>query len=352
MSTALLFSIALALAAAPAADGAGPPPLAVAGNRLKTPAGGVVRLQGVNIASLEWTSKGENVLRSLAVAVDDWGANVIRLPLAQDRWFGRAKEQNDGGAAYRKLVEQVVEAAAWKRCYVLLDLHWSDAGAWGQNIAQHHMPDQNSIPFWQAVAARFANHPAVLFDLYNEPHDVSWEVWRNGGMVHEGSGNSPGGKLEYRTPGMQRLLEVCREQGARNVIVAGGLDWAYDLTGLVKGYALADPQGNGVVYATHIYPWKRDWDRNVTVAVDRYPVLVGEVGCEPGGKEEDPKTWAPKVLDYIERHRLNWTAWDLHPAASPCLIRDWKYTPTPHWGTPVKRALREAAAKRAGSQLR
>jgi hypothetical protein len=231
-------------------------------------------------------------------------------------------------------------------------LHWSDAGAWGQNIAQHHMPDQNSIPFWQAVAARFANHPAVLFDLYNEPHDVSWEVWRNGGMVHEGSGNSPGGKLEYRTPGMQRLLEVCREQGARNVIVAGGLDWAYDLTGLVKGYALADPQGNGVVYATHIYPWKRDWDRNVTVAVDRYPVLVGEVGCEPGGKEEDPKTWAPKVLDYIERHRLNWTAWDLHPAASPCLIRDWKYTPTPHWGTPVKRALREAAAKRAGSQLR
>jgi hypothetical protein len=346
MPTALLFSIVVALAAAPPVT-AGPPPLRVAGNRLKTPSGDVVRLQGVNIASLEWNSKGENVLRSLAVAVDDWGANVVRLPLAQDRWFGRAKEQNDGGAAYRKLVAQVVESAALKRCYVLLDLHWSDAGAWGQNIGQHHMPDQHSAAFWEAAAAQFANHPAVLFDLYNEPHDVSWEVWRNGGMVHEGSGNAPGGKLEYRTPGMQRLLEVCRKQGARNVIVAGGLDWAYDLTGLVKGYALADPQGNGVVYATHIYPWKRDWDRNVTVAVDRYPVLVGEVGCEPGGKEEDPKTWAPKVLDYIEKHQLNWTAWDLHPAASPCLIRDWSYTPTPHWGTPVKRALRDAAARRA-----
>jgi hypothetical protein len=346
MSTALLFSIAVALAAAPPIE-AGPPLLAVAGNRLKTPAGDVVRLQGVNIASLEWTSKGENVLRSLTVAIDDWGANVVRLPLAQDRWFGRAKEQKDGGAAYRTLVQQVVQSAALKRCYVLLDLHWSDAGVWGQNIAQHHMPDQQSAAFWQAVAAQFANHPAVLFDLYNEPHDVSWEVWRNGGVVHEGSGNAPGGKLEYRTPGMQSLLEVCRKQGARNVIVAGGLDWAYDLTGLAKGYALADPRGNGVVYATHIYPWKRDWDRNVTVAVDRYPVLVGEVGCEPGGKEEDPKTWAPKVLDYIERHQLHWTAWDLHPAASPCLIRDWNYTPTPHWGTQVKRALRDAAAKRA-----
>ena len=40
-------------------------------------------------------------------------------------------------------------------------------------------------PFWEAVAKAFANHPTVLFDLYNEPHDVSWQVWRNGGMVSE-----------------------------------------------------------------------------------------------------------------------------------------------------------------------
>ena len=324
-----------------------PPPLRVEGNRLKNPQGVVVRLQGVNIASLEWNSRGEHVLQSVTVAIDGWGCNVIRLPLAQDRWFGRTRDQRDGGEAYRALVAQVVRAAAQQHCYVLLDLHWSDAGVWGEHIGQHWMPDDNSSAFWKAVATAYANHPAVLFDLYNEPHNVSWELWRNGGTVTEKSSKAPGGQFQYHTPGLQKLLEQCREVGAMNVVVAGGLDWAYDLSGLTKGYALTDPKGRGVVYATHIYPWKRDWDRHVTVALGQYPVLVGEVGCNDKGKDEPAATWAPKVLAYIQQHELNWTAWDLHPSASPCLIRDWNYTSTPYWGAPVKAALRAAAAQRS-----
>ncbi len=347
-AVSVLVVLASAQGAAPAAK-IGAPVLKVAGNRLKGPRGAAVRLQGVNIASLEWTSRGENVLKSLAVAIDDWGCNIVRLPLAQDRWFGRAKEQNDGGAAYRKLVQEVVQAAAARRCYVILDLHWSDMGVWGQGIGQHFMPDDNSTAFWQAVAAAYANHAAVLFGLYNEPHDVSWEVWRNGGTVSEPGGTAGGGKIEYHTPGLQKLLGAYRAAGAKNVIVAGGLDWAYDLSGIAKGYALADPKGNGVVYDTHIYPWKKNWERNVTVVLDKHPVLVGEAGCQPDGRDEDPKTWAPKILDYIEKHQLHWTAWDLHPAAGPSLIRDWNYTPTPYWGVPVKKALRAAAAKRRGA---
>ncbi len=239
-----------------------------------------------------------------------------------------------------------MQSAAERQCYVLLDLHWSNADVWGQNIGQHWMPDTNSAIFWEAVATNYANHSAVLFDLYNEPHNVSWEVWRNGGLVSEKSDKAPGGKFEYHTPGLQKLLELCRAKGAMNVVVAGGLDWAYDLSGVTKGLALADPKGRGVMYGTHIYPWKKNWERHVTVAVAQYPVLVGEVGCEAKGKEEPAETWAPKVLAYIQQHQLNWTAWDLHPAASPCLIKDWTYTPTPHWGVLVKAALREDAAKR------
>jgi len=53
------------------------------------------------------------------------------------------------------------------------DLHWSDCGEWGANIAQHSMPDQNSVVFWKDCAAACRDHPAVIFDLYNEPHDVT-----------------------------------------------------------------------------------------------------------------------------------------------------------------------------------
>ena len=53
----------------------------------------------------------------------------------------------------------------------------------------------------------------------------------------------------------------------------------------------------------------------------------------------DPYTWAPQVLDYINKHQFSWTAWSFHPSASPCLITGWDYTPTPYWGVFVKTDL-------------
>jgi hypothetical protein len=43
-----------------AAATSGPPSLKVVGNRLKTPDGAVMQLQGVNIASLKWTAHRRN----------------------------------------------------------------------------------------------------------------------------------------------------------------------------------------------------------------------------------------------------------------------------------------------------
>ena len=317
-----------------------PPPLHAIGATLRTPAGKEVLLRGVNVASLEWTATGENVLKSVQVAVDDWHANIIRLPLCQDRWFGKTEGQTDGGAGYRHIVRDVVRTVSQRNAYVLLDLHWSDAGEWGKHVGQHKMPDENSVLFWKSCASAFANDPAVLFDLYNEPYGVSWNVWRDGGEVTE---TDHGVTLRYQAVGLQKLLDTIRDAGARNLVVAGGLDWAYDLTGIPRGYALHDARGAGVIYSTHIYPWKKDWDRFVGPVIGRYPVLVGEAGCSPDPRQEDPKTWAPRVLEYVQRNRLNFTAWDLHPAAGPSLIEDWSYKPTPYWGAYVKQFLSATA---------
>jgi endoglucanase len=319
------------------AEPSGPPTLKVDGTRIKTLDGKVVRLRGLNVPSLEW-GQGEHLFDSLRVAIDEWGANILRLPLSQDRWFGRGKEQKDGGAHYRKTVHEFVTQAAAKRCYVILDLHWSDVGVMGEHNAQHKMPDDHSQEFWGEVAAAFANHPAVLFDLYNEPHSVSWDVWRDGGKVVEDSKSAPGGKVEFHTPGLQKLLAVCRSKGAKNVVVAGGLDYGYDLSGVAKGHALADANGNGIVYDTHLYPMKKDFERHVTPALAKYAVIAGEVG---NGSTD----WLPKTMEYIDRHELAWVAWCLHPSAKPCLIKDWKYTPT-SFGEIMKKALHETPAAR------
>ena len=107
-----------------------------------------VWLYGVNIASLEWSTGGEHIEESVNRAINDWKVNLIRLPLAQDRWFGKMTNQTDGGAAYRALVDKLVDTCAAARVYIDLDLHWSDCGKWvneGGTLGQHNMPDKNSV---------------------------------------------------------------------------------------------------------------------------------------------------------------------------------------------------------------
>ncbi len=329
---------------APAEPAAMPSPLKVVGTKVCNSRGDRVRLRGVNAASLEWTSDGEgHILDTVKTAIDDWRVNIIRIPMAQDRWFGKAPEQKDDGKSYRALVGQVVDLCAGRGCYVILDLHWSDAGEWGKWIGQHAMPDRNSVAFWTEVATAYKNHPAVIFDLYNEPYDATWDVWLKGGKVAE-KDRRLGGETSFEAVGMQTLLDTVRATGAKNVVIAGGLNWSYDFSGILAGRQLSDPDGNGVIYANHAYPFKGDtvekWVAKMEAATKKFPVIVSEFGSDPGGGAAlSGEMWVRRMLQELEAHEWDWTAWDLHPAAAPCLISDWKYTPTPHFGAWVKRTL-------------
>ena len=352
-STYVLVAFAVSLALG-AVAWAAPRPLEVRGNRLLDEAGVPVRLRGVNCAGLEWSAAGEGrIATTVATAVLGWHANIIRLPLSQDRWFGKAPEQTDEGAAYRALVTQSVEFCESHDAYLLLDLHWSDAGEWGRNIGQHNLPDRNSVTFWKDLAARFKDRPGVLFDLYNEPAHVNWDQWLRGGSVVEKIEHSEQ-SLTYEAVGMQALVDAIRATGARNVIVAGGVNWAYELEGIPGGRELADPRGRGVVYAVHPYPHAYEglgletiaqWVARTKVSARKLPVIVTEFGSFeaswPFPKEwnfNDEK-WNRAMLATLEEQGWSWVAWDLHPSAGPCLIADWDYTPTPHFGVWVKRAL-------------
>lgn len=334
-----------------------PVPLRAVGTQVLNPNNEPVRLRGVNAACLEWTSNGEgHILESVNTAIREWRVNVIRLPLAQDRWFGKAPEQKDDGAAYRALVKQVVEACARQGCYIVLDLHWSDCGDWGTNIAQHSMPDQNSVAFWKACAAAYQNHPAVIFDLYNEPHDVSWDIWLKGGTVTDRPNNRRGGAPKtFEAVGLQQLLDTVRAAGAKNLVIAGGLDWAYDFAGILDGRQLSDPTGNGVLYANHAYNNKghsvETWIGRVEKAAAKLPIIVSEFGGSGGpnrragraggGGRPSPTgdDWLLHVMQALEDHQWAWIAWDFHPAAGPTLITGWNYTPTPDFGVFVRQAL-------------
>jgi len=322
-----------------------PSALKVAGMQILNSRNQPVRLCGVDAASMEFTSDGEgHILQTVNVAIRDWHVNVIRLPLSQDRWFGKAPEQSDGGRAYRGLVKQIVTECATQRCYIILDLHWSDCNEWGTNIGQHSMPDTNSIAFWKSCAPIYANNPAVIFDLYNEPHDVSWDVWLNGGYIKDKPNRRNLIAKNYQCVGMQAMLDAIRSTGAKNVVLCGGLDWAYDFSGILDGRQLSDPNGNGVIYANHCYDNKHDsvyaWIAKMEMATAKFPVIVSEFGGNSGPSKMVPAdNWLLHVLQAIQDHQWSYTAWDLHPRAGPRLISDWDYTPSPRFGVFVKQAL-------------
>jgi endoglucanase len=317
------------------------------GNRILNSKGETVWLRGVNAASMEFTSDGEgHILNTVNTAIRDWHVNIIRLPLAQDRWFGKAREQTNGSDAYRALVHQVVDACASQGCYIILDLHWSDCNEWGTNIGQHSMPDLNSVAFWKDFAPVYANSPAVLFDLYNEPHDVTWDEWLKGGRIKDTpNGRRAGPGKTYDAVGMQQMLDTVRATGAKNVVVAGGLDWAYDFSGILEGRQLSDPTGHGVIYANHCYDNKKDsvdaWIAKMEKASAKLPVIVTEFGGMSGpSRQVHWDNWLLHVLQAIDDHQWSFTAWDLHPSAGPTLItRGWSYTPTPRFGVFVKQSL-------------
>ncbi|WP_269539020.1 glycoside hydrolase family 5 protein [Cerasicoccus fimbriatus] len=320
-----------------------PKMLKVVGNRLHDTDGNEVWLQGVNAGGLETLPMDEQPVKSLVVAIDEWNSNCVRVPMKEEFWWGKSHYQKDGGQGYRDIIDKMITLAANRGAYIVIDLH------------RYRAPKQEHADFWKEFAALYKDHPAVLFDVMNEPHDISWEVWRNGGFVGTKKGTDESGFLTdeekkknmgFESVGMQGLVDAVRSTGAKNIIIAGGLFWCNDLTGVVNGYALDDKGGNGIMYSWHTYNWHDNWEEKVLPAAEKYPIFLGEVGADPKKMEfipseiqEDPATWVPDMLGFIQKHKINWTGWCFHPRATPRMLVDWDYTPTPFWGEPAKEAL-------------
>ena len=101
---------------------------------------------------------------------------------------------------------------------------------------------------------------------------------------------------------MQALLDAVRDTGAKNVVIAGGLDWAYDMSGFLEGQAACRPQGQRrdlcqsrlSVQGRHGGALDRqDGSRDREVL----PVIVSEFGSESrGGPRPGGEQWVRQVL--------------------------------------------------------
>lgn len=140
-----------------------------------------VRLRGVNRSGLEYSAPaypGSLATAGISEAefdeIADWGANLVRIPFNQS-WALRTSGYDP--EAYLAALDQVIAMAAERGAYTLLDLQWLDAASprgrlpsGGANFVPP-LPNLGSIELWRQLASRYRGEPAVLYDIFNEPHD-------------------------------------------------------------------------------------------------------------------------------------------------------------------------------------
>ena len=316
-----------------------------------------VTLSGVSVCGAEWLANPENdkVRRSVNTAINEWHCNVIRLPVSGNGWWGEYEYITDGGKKYREYIKNTIADISAAGKYVILDYH------------KYQYADERTLNFWEEASVEYKNNPSVLFGILNEPYGIGWDEWRNG----NGAENI----------GLQRVVEAIRDNGAKNIIVAGGIDYANSLDGITQegGYALADCgsggdtelSGYGIMYDCHVYPWHKNtenWKERFGAARLEYPLLMGEFGWDnainlsvakteykPGDRNyhdkwfDELEAWLNDDITYGSK--MNFTSWAFHYSAGPKMLEktdlngnafgsaDYAYTPTEYCGKYVKKML-------------
>jgi len=236
---------------------------------------------------------------------------VIRLP------FNGHAALTDG--TYLAGLDQVVAWAAIEGAYTMLCLHYLDYTRRfllkdGSDSHQAPMPEENSVRMWEALASRYVNQPAVLFDIYNEPYDAT----PNDPNVVFELPTSQNAWLAMWHDWARRIEGAIHRVHPRAVLVVSGWNWGLDLTSFpipMPGATLRN-----AVYACHIYPWHtttragfEHWFGFPRLRL-RHPIFVAEWG----GRDGD-SAWGRLLEAYMrERHRVmdgvwqglsGWTAW-------------------------------------------
>lgn len=200
---------------------------------------------------------------------------------------------------------------------------------------------------------------------YSVPEESEWACWRDGGCtVYASEQTSPKepdpttGQLEawpvpYEAVGMQELYDVVRQEAPDNVVLIGGLDWAYDLSGVGAGYGIS---GTNIVYDTHVYTqWHNtsaDWDAHFEYLTKTHPVSATEFGSIDCSADV-----TRQLIEYFDapmgnaQNRMSWTIWSWSSpgeCSQPSLLANREGAPLPDQGRLVYESFQRYAEVPAG----
>lgn len=278
-------------------------PLRTVGNKIVDANGEVVVLRGVNRSGAYNTTNPDRLSRYDFEQIKAWGANSVRITIGQYVYLPGCPAYDPATAG---IIDEAVSWATDLGMVAILDLQWSAPTCDTNGL--NPMPDPRSKVLWETLASRYAQHPLVAFDLFNEPHSVSDQVWAHGGTARTASG------VSYTAIGMKELYDTVRGTGAQNLVFIGGPDYAsrWPTTAPLTGTS-------NVVYAVHAYncdsPSSCTYGTGSSWLLDRFvepgkthPIMVTEFGW-PTSDAREATQFNNGVIQFAERQGWGWMPW-------------------------------------------
>ena len=246
--------------------------LRVSGNKVVNKDNQPISLAG---NSFFWSNNnwgGERFYQSKVVSwlKSNWNTSIVRAAMGVEDSGGYLEDKNSN----MNRIKVIVEAAIVEGIYVIIDWH------------SHHAEDNvdEAIFFFQEMAELYGDYNNVIYEIYNEPLDVSWS--------------------EVIKPYAMSVIDAIREIDSDNLIIVGTPEWSQrvDLASL-------DPINdiNNIAYTLHFYTiyHKQDLRNLASQAIENgLPIFVTEWGSL-GYTQVDPET-------------NNWMTWCFQNKISHC----------------------------------
>jgi len=157
---------------------------------------------------------------------DDWKTTIVRAAMGVEDPGGYLENKTTN----KNRVKTIVDAAIDNGIYVIIDWH------------SHHAEDNTNeaILFFQEMATLYGEYDNVIYEIYNEPLDISWS--------------------EIVKPYAISIINAIRSIDPDNLIVVGTPEWSQRVD-----LAAADPiiGYSNIAYTLHFYTvyhqqWLRD----------------------------------------------------------------------------------------------
>ena len=271
--------------------------LQVVGTQLCDQQGRPVVLRGI---SLGWHNLWPRFYNKKVVKTlhNDWHANVIRAAM------GIMIEDNylENPEYAMQCMTPVIESAIKNDVYVIIDWH------------SHKLMTAEAVKFFGEMAKKYGKHPHVIYELYNEPVEDSWDDLK-----------------QYA----QTVIQEIRKYDPDNIILMGCPHWDQDV------HLVAESPLTGVtnvMYTLHYYAsTHKDYLRDrMREAAKKIPIFVSESGVtEASGDGEINEVETQKWVDLMEELKISWVFWSVSDKNESCSMLLPRATATGPWADDV-----------------